>query len=353
LLLAAVACEPQVGADYGGEPMLSIRGTVQLTDPSQTDLVPALSFPAPNGDIVLMDVQVRGEFPSRFRLDVLEPPPDAVLFPNNVLADGPRPGVAGQLAIGQVVVVPREHPGVLRVTESWDPMECNDDERSCSHERERCVDGACLRRTEQCRQEACELVRSSGEPVEKVASGKWHWECGPETCMAMLQQCAADNECHREFHACSRDRDIRGTNYQICEVLAESGDPAGAAFANLDEAVVGYTVIYSTVDQPSTLGDLKAGYHLVRRLEPEDPQAWVDGVVCEQEAAVTATKRYNQEHATHHVVGQVLDDTAAADIDRLAAELAEDCPETARQELVVNPMEQQLNLKMGPREASP
>lgn len=43
-LCGALGCDSQVGEAYTGEPLLSVRGTVVLTEPRGGDLVPALAF---------------------------------------------------------------------------------------------------------------------------------------------------------------------------------------------------------------------------------------------------------------------------------------------------------------------
>lgn len=110
-LLTAAGCDSQFSPAYTGESLLTITGSVELAQERRKELIiPALAFSTPDeGKVTIREVDVRGEFPSNFRLDVYQPPPRSTYFnPTHQLSGEPR------IAAGYVTAVTPDHEDVLR-----------------------------------------------------------------------------------------------------------------------------------------------------------------------------------------------------------------------------------------------
>lgn len=78
ILTALAACDAQVDADYPGEPIAEVSGSVQSPgDPLDAEV--ALLWWSPVGTALRSPARVTGAFPSGFQLQVFEPPPAAAL----------------------------------------------------------------------------------------------------------------------------------------------------------------------------------------------------------------------------------------------------------------------------------
>jgi hypothetical protein len=107
----ATGCDAQVSPRFTGEALLTITGSVQIQQPDHGDLVvPALAFWIPSkGEVRIQDVEVQGEFPSDFRLDVYEPPPTEAYFEATRQGSGePR------MAAGYITAVAADHPSTIQ-----------------------------------------------------------------------------------------------------------------------------------------------------------------------------------------------------------------------------------------------
>lgn len=118
LLITASACDNQVDADYQGESMLRIQGSVTIPQEfATTELVPVIVFVAvsdwqrANSERYgsdhqrILDVGVTGEFPANFTLDVFDPPPAQA-----ILEDFPGEPA---YAMGFVSAVSPNHPDAI------------------------------------------------------------------------------------------------------------------------------------------------------------------------------------------------------------------------------------------------
>jgi hypothetical protein len=158
-------CDAQVGEDYRGEPLLTINGSVviQNTNPPE-NLVPALAFvDAKQASFHFTDVEVTGEFPNRFTLDVFDPPPAASLYDFEDPGDENEPTYAMAL----ITAVRADHAAMIPVQESGS-VTCSSDSTVCTHFLEVCVpDGGCYRRVEECDTdgENCVVIEESGDPA--------------------------------------------------------------------------------------------------------------------------------------------------------------------------------------------
>jgi hypothetical protein len=106
LALAAAAlpaCDAQTDPSYGGEPLATLRGTVTSSDPSPpADASVTLIWEVwtTNGDSASgVEVPVSGSFPAAFSLELLAPPPAAVLNP-------PPQGATEQVGTAYISVLP-------------------------------------------------------------------------------------------------------------------------------------------------------------------------------------------------------------------------------------------------------
>jgi hypothetical protein len=150
LLIAGTGCGTQVSSGYLGEALLTLSGSVIVDRPdAPRDLVPVLAFDKPRGDappnaLLLQDVEHTGEFPSRFRLGVFEPPADAALFDVETAS-----GARLRYAWARIGAVAPEHPSVLAQTNLGESSYCLG--RECYTERSRCdLSGECYREREHC-----------------------------------------------------------------------------------------------------------------------------------------------------------------------------------------------------------
>jgi len=158
LALGAAACGQQSGMDYRGEPLFTLRGTVTVPKEfAGEDLVPVLFFPLePDPEtggrfIEVLDVDVTGSFPSNFRIDVFDAPPQPAL---NFAEDLPK------FAVGYLAAMSPSHPSRLKVFEGYpDFVElrryCTADESTCLEQRWSCPDQDFLN---------CTLLSTSGDP---------------------------------------------------------------------------------------------------------------------------------------------------------------------------------------------
>src|SRR4051812_41883193 len=73
-VLAAAACSSQKTPDYAGDPLAQVHGTITSSAPAASEVIVAVGW-AGGDNGVKVDVGVRGDFPARFSLDILSPPP--------------------------------------------------------------------------------------------------------------------------------------------------------------------------------------------------------------------------------------------------------------------------------------
>lgn len=107
LLPLLASCESRVDDEYRGSSLLHIEGRVVIADAEAgDDLIPALAFPSHHGTL-FVDVDVRGDFPNNFSLDVYEPPPASAIYSSD---DSPLIPQGTHLAIAYITAMPRNHP---------------------------------------------------------------------------------------------------------------------------------------------------------------------------------------------------------------------------------------------------
>ena len=249
LLLAAQflpGCDSQAGADYRGEPLLSVNGSVVIQNQNPpSNLVPALAF-ITKQTLSFTDVEVSGEFPARFRLDVFEPPPPSSLY------DWEDPGDENEptYAMGFITAVSANHPASV-------PTEVDD--------------------------------------------SRGYVECSPDGCTRVVDLCAPGEGCYRSVTKCD-------LNNQNCVVVEESGNPALARgwLRYLAGLSSNYLVFYfpdgvksDTLISYGLNGSraLAPGYYLVEvvKLSPAEEE---EQESCMEAARQVTLDRYNAEHGT-------------------------------------------------------
>ena len=135
--LLALGCGTQVSSEYVGEALLGLRGRVLVDNPdAPQDLVPVLAFQRPRegaapNTYLLEDVVHRGQFPARFELAVLTPPPAEAMQSFTTPS-----GEHVSYAWAQIGAVAPEHPLVLALTNLHESSYCLG--RECYTERSRC-----------------------------------------------------------------------------------------------------------------------------------------------------------------------------------------------------------------------
>lgn len=106
----AAGCDAQFSPDYTGESLLTIVGSVEIANGPKGKLVPALAYMNQSrGEVSIQEVAVRGQFPSDFRLDVFEPPPEDA-FTNLTHQKSGEP----RMAMSFISAVQEEHEDTLR-----------------------------------------------------------------------------------------------------------------------------------------------------------------------------------------------------------------------------------------------
>jgi hypothetical protein len=266
--LAIGACDPQASPEFRGLSLLTVHGSVTIAEGhTQGELVPALAFANQDtGEIEIVDVEVQGEFPSDFRLDVFEPPSGGAL--RRLTDFGPH---EPRLALGYITAVTRDHPGSFfyATNESSEirasgcdgcELEC-DPVRGCATTQQWCSDEAgthCYSETticpapdsppEQCR------IEADGDPTLKEPA----W---------------------RFFSGFSQ-------NYAVAYLADPAADGCGtAAILGADEG-------------------LKAGYHLLGVREFSGA-AEAEAEACASRADQLGIDRYNRAHDTHYGVEEL------------------------------------------------
>ncbi|MET0390767.1 MAG: hypothetical protein ABW321_32640 [Polyangiales bacterium] len=254
LLACTGSCDSQVSPAYTGESLLTVVGSVEIAQASETaGLVPAIAFVnSQSGRVHVVDVAVQGEFPTSFRLDVFDPPPQQAFIrasASSSLAAEP------EVAIGYVTAVMANHPESFLFSTylTVAPGPCGVNEH-CLTELIHCTPGfaQCLKQTFDCPIAVappigCTLLNQVGDP--SLADGVW-------THFAGLSE-----------------------NYLI-------------AYLASDVAAESWTATWLGVPQ-----GLPAGYHLLAFRQQTLPERSA-ALSCNHDALVLTVERHNQRHGT-------------------------------------------------------
>ena len=352
-LLAGIGCDAQVGKAYTGEVQFSLQGNVELDPDSK--LVPALAFEKAGNYTIdgpealeVVDGELSGVFPSKFRLDMTRPPPEDAMS----RLGGALLGGTGSAAYGVIVMLPADHPThIPRATVeeilgppslpgtlpdgTLDPASIPTPPALVQEVFTNCSsDGRCRVRKTSCSQSDCTLFASAGTPTPPDTS---QLESGAEACGAGFTYCYGATSwctlagCHQNFYQCDQtslgpyDR-ADGQRITSCQLVEESGDTSLVAILDLKSAATEFAVLYSTVDAPnSLLGDVKRGYNLMA-LPSLTREAWMAIQTCADDATVQARLQYNAAHGTSYTLNELLPSGGAEEETKMLQALWKDCP---------------------------
>jgi hypothetical protein len=103
-----VGCDAQAGEQYGGEPLLTMTGSVKfaLDVPNEQDLVPMIAFRSLDSGMYMINVEAEGQFPAEFTLNVYDTPPEEALVRGEADSSGEQPRVA----MGHVIAAAPDAP---------------------------------------------------------------------------------------------------------------------------------------------------------------------------------------------------------------------------------------------------
>jgi hypothetical protein len=258
-LMASVACGSVAGTDHKGNSLLQISGSVRIdNEDAPADLVPALAFETKDG-FLIQDVEVRGEFPAKFTLNVYEPPP-----PETIMRDSQRPALAG----GYLTAVPPDHERIIPLPYFY-----------------------------------------PGDPIDQIA-------CDGTPAEVVDEWCTIDRKCYQERKVCTCPvpADKWNPGPATCgEVLETSGDPAiknpwskfGGVSQNFFILYVPEASLEALNEEPFFSQEytggkgFKLGYNLIhaRHTTPEEKQAAAE---CEPAIRAQAWAEYNAAHGTDY-----------------------------------------------------
>lgn len=349
LALALSGCEAQVGPEYAGEPLMSVRGQVVLAGDNPADVTPVIAFNTATG-YATVNAEVSGEFPAEFRIDVVEPPPADALYD---LPDGP-----GQIALGILALASRDHSDrIPRFSRSQEDV-CDEDGLNCTREVQKCVaEGGCITRTLTCTTELCPVVYASGdarvaEDVHATPTVQRVESLG-DVAFATQESCNASLGCYRTIRRC--DLLSAGPHSTVwtsgsldrCELVSETSDSDVVLRDLLEHVAIGYAVVYLTHAQElSSYGRLARGYHLFQALEVDEADR-IAGVNCELDARIMAVDAYNEANGTDYLPYDHDGDAVEAEIAARTAELAASCPPVETWRLVESPLAEDLTFVIG------
>jgi hypothetical protein len=262
LNLALAGCDPQVSPHYRGESLLTVSGSVMNISENhpQGPLVPALAFTnSARNEVRLVEVAVKGEFPSDFRIDVYDPPPPEALEPVNEGMPDTR------VAFGYITAVSKRHAPVIRFADDT------------SGAISACPDAGCGDKTITITNSWC----TSSEPVACYVE---HDTCpggdqSSPACVLVTEGDPTLKEPWREFGGFSQ-------NYVV--LYLEHAVKAGTWLA----AVLG------------TPDGLEKGYYLFE-LQRQSDAAYTARGACEDDAQRAAADQYNQQHGTQISTNEV------------------------------------------------
>jgi hypothetical protein len=317
---ALAACDAQAGSQYGGEPLLTMTGsvTLELNVANEDELIPALGFADFDSQMYIVPAEVEGEFPAAFTLRVYQPPPPGAIqeLPAQY-PDGPR------IAVGYIAAVTADTPSMFRFNSG------GTGEQGCFED-------------SQTQLQVCTTTQS--------------W------CTAQ------DDECYVEVRTCPDAQN----NPDDCTVEAQ-GDPglktgkedmfAGASenykVLYLEEAAAPRSYIAWLAGKRDE--GLAAGYHLIEVEEAGDGSEAADA--CRAEAEQLALARFNERFGTDYaneeelealclnVPGDCYADEMYSAARRLEYEgyIELDCPPySSTSHVVEDPAHESIEVRIGP-----
>ncbi|HKP60025.1 MAG TPA: hypothetical protein VJV78_25045 [Polyangiales bacterium] len=262
--VAGVACDAQFSPEYLGDPLLTVSGSVEISeDRTEGRLIPALAFTNQgDGQVDIVEVGVHGEFPSDFRLDVYERPPREAFFEASHQRGEPR------LALGYITAVSSDHPDKIRFATNQNVMASAG-----------CLDPEC---TKTCESEGVEC---------RVLTNEWCQSDGT-TCYQEVMFCptleawAPDCRIESKGDPAIKDEPFRhfagfSSNYVVAylEARAPAGSWTAALLGSPDGVAAGY------------------GLYAYREFDQGEQQAAAE---CSERVPGLAARKYNAAHGTDY-----------------------------------------------------
>jgi hypothetical protein len=285
-------CDRQVDTKYQGESLLTIRGNVVI--PSQfegRELVPALTWEAFSlvdgryeRHTEIMDVEVEGEFPSKFTLLIFNPPPATAIkdFEPEELP----------MAKGYITAVYSSHPKAIQEEDFF-----------CSTEDPRIEN----------------TVYHVTCPYSPNAPGIVSPDTADDLSNCIMQSIDLST-CIMQSFDCTVPADFAGGSQTLndCTLLGTEGIESLAFAGYSQNIVIFYFPSPVSADTETAFGynegkAIKAGYHLYR-IHPESLVSFgtneEDMIVirdCNTKKEEIAAELYNKEHGTYFTAAQLSD----------------------------------------------
>jgi hypothetical protein len=269
---ALLGCSAQAGPAYEGEPLLTLRGKVTIDNPEAPDsLVPALAFYGVSttntqGWYDVVDVDVQGDFPSNFSLDVLKPPPKDAQW------------LSG-MAVGYITAVPPDHAQRIESPLKFDEL----------------VKSGCLplpgadggSAASVCTREYMRCEPSNAPQIVDETTGHCYHDVF--TCDADFLHCTPDHAWGDPTYAKDMWQDFAGLSRNYLVVYTPSFPPANSDATAMSTAYFSWVLNEGRPFDP--------GYHLVQaeKLSEEEVQS---ALTCVQKAQDDAAAAYNAAHGT-------------------------------------------------------
>lgn len=407
VFLLALACDPQVGEEYSGEVMLTLKGTVARVPDSSEKLEPALLFYG-GEDLSVVRGTVEGTFPADFRLSVTAPPPEDSF--GGVLPHGMSFGFLALVPDGQPT-----HSEILRRNASEKQCEGEAQNRVCRHTDTICnAEGHCIEQDVSCVPRACTILETQGNPdiaepnisqltppvelsvqqllppvfvepprtidplvfPEFAENGEdldgapnsssppnVSVKCVSTGCLVTYERCVDSGDCLREIKFCEAPADsprsfldVVSSSSESCQIEAERGDRSVIRYANPRLVSSNLYVVYFSEqasladfgEVPVGFTEANVGYHLVE-VSPPSQEKLLAGALCASEAWREASEQYNEERGTNYFPGDPqLSSQQQRELERLRnALIVRNCPRTERPQWIENPSSVQLEIEMG------
>ena len=313
VLAAALAegCDSQVGQDYRGEPLLTLRGSVVQNGENVEEFVPALGFYNMNAargtdGFFVVDGRVSGSYPAQFQLDVMDVPPEQAM-------ESCRGSC--QMGVGLLFMVPRNHESSYPVplsTEKFtaDAGSPNTGTLTVSH----CLGdlNTCDDLTYTCTLTPCPVVSSSGDSNLQNSGPPFgdRWTLGGgQTADATEYFDPNDvNHSYREVRVCNENEFVYPDGYagsgelRRCTPTGEAPDASVNPLRDMVYFAQDYLVLYVSEDRPtakfhSQLIPLTRGYNLLQ-LVPTPEDVIISAVNCEEDALIQAYVEANATNGT-------------------------------------------------------
>jgi hypothetical protein len=344
ILALGTGCDAQVGEGYEGEPLLSLKGTVVLRDAeAREDMVPTLVpfFPYENEyTFPVIDGEVTGDFPAKFRFDVMTPPPERSILPMHDYSGK----LLGHGTIASLAMLPRNHSGLL-AGESHEL--CPDTEATCIENSYACVGERCRTTTYECvREDPCESLGSVGNAVDGQELGPMEAVISGDTLYLAQTSCTRGGECLSELKSCrlgpasslnpSFDLPVKN-----CTQVADMGDPTVVSTRSYQSFARNFIVFYAVEGYEFDGHRLKSGYNLIEIL-PMTPEIFQQRMLCRTSAPFEAVTDYNQTHGTTFTLSDDLPD----ELQSLVLESRVACDDD-RYRLIENPLGESLTITLG------